>query len=51
MIHNACNVGTGKIVDIDNNKAAYVIKFNEISTLRKISFKAKLFAEDSLKER
>lgn len=39
-------MGAGKIVDIDNNKAAYVIKFDDIPTLRKISFKAKLVAED-----
>lgn len=44
-------MGAGKIVDIDNNKAAYVIKFDEIPTLRKISFKAKLEDEDSSKER
>lgn len=35
-------MGTGTIVDIDTQKMAYIIRFDGISTPRKISFKAKL---------
>jgi hypothetical protein len=35
-------MGPGKVVDIERDKVAYVIKFDNIETLRKISFKAKL---------
>jgi DNA helicase II / ATP-dependent DNA helicase PcrA len=35
-------MGCGEVVDIDRDKAAYVIKFDGIETLRKINFKAKL---------
>ena len=35
-------MGDGEVVDIDSDNAAYVIKFDDIGTLRKISFKAKL---------
>lgn len=38
-------MGAGEVVDIDRDKAAYVIKFDGLGTLRKISFKAKLEAE------
>lgn len=43
-------MGTGEVVDIDSAKAAYVIKFDGIGTLRKINFKAKLEAEDAFNE-
>ena len=39
-------LGVGQVVDIDCEKAAYVIKFDGIGTLRKINFKAKLESED-----
>jgi DNA helicase-2/ATP-dependent DNA helicase PcrA len=35
-------MGAGEVVDIDSDKAAYVIKFDSLGTLRKINFKAKL---------
>ena len=35
-------MGAGEVVDIDSDKAAYVIKFDDIGTLRKINFKARL---------
>lgn len=35
-------MGNGTIVDIDTQKMAYIIRFDGISTPRKISFKAKL---------
>lgn len=38
-------MGAGEVVDVDRNKAAYVIKFDGIETLRKINFKVKLEAE------
>ena len=38
-------MGTGEVVDIDRDKSAYMIKFDEIPTPRKISFKANLEAE------
>jgi DNA helicase-2/ATP-dependent DNA helicase PcrA len=40
VVHNI--MGPGGVVDIDRDKAAYVIKFDNIETLRKINFKAKL---------
>lgn len=39
-------MGPGEVVEIDNKKSAYVIKFDELPTLRKISIKAPLEAED-----
>lgn len=39
-------MGIGEVVDIDHDKAAYVIKFDGIGTLRKINFKAKLESKD-----
>lgn len=39
-------MGAGEVVDIDRDKAAYVIKFDAIGTVRKINFKVKLEAED-----
>lgn len=38
-------LGAGEIVDIDEDKRAYVIKFDDIGTLRQISFKASLAGE------
>lgn len=38
-------MGAGAVVDIDRDKAAYVIKFDNLGTVRKINFKAKLEAE------
>lgn len=38
-------MGAGEVVDVDRDKAAYVIKFDGIETLRKINFKVKLEAE------
>jgi DNA helicase-2/ATP-dependent DNA helicase PcrA len=35
-------MGPGEVVDIDRDKAAYMIKFDNIETLRKINFKVKL---------
>ena len=35
-------MGEGEILDINNDKGAYVIKFEDIDTPREISFKAKL---------
>ena len=35
-------LGSGEVVDIDCDKAVYVIKFDDVGTLRKINFKAKL---------
>ena len=35
-------MGEGEILDINTDKGAYVIKFEEIETPREISFKAKL---------
>jgi len=43
-------MGTGEVVDIDRDTAAYVIKFDNIGTLRKINFKAKLEAESGISE-
>lgn len=37
-------MGTGEVVDVDRNNAAYLIKFDDLATQRKISFKAKLEA-------
>ena len=38
-------MGAGEVVDIDRHKAAFVIKFDDLETLRNISFKAKLVVE------
>lgn len=38
-------MGAGEVVDVDRNKAAYEIKFDNLETVRKINFKAKLEAE------
>lgn len=38
-------MGAGQVIDIDRSQAAYLIKFDELSTPRKISFKAKLEPE------
>lgn len=35
-------MGAGTVVDIDRDKAAYVIKFDDLGTVRKINFKVKL---------
>ena len=35
-------MGAGEVVDIDRDNAAYLIKFDNLSTPRKISFKARL---------
>ena len=40
-------MGAGEVADIDHNSAAYLIKFDNLETLRKISFKVELEAEDS----
>ena len=37
-------MGAGEVVDIDRNNTAYLIKFDELETPRKINFKAKLEA-------
>jgi DNA helicase-2/ATP-dependent DNA helicase PcrA len=44
VIHSI--MGAGEIMDIDRNKNAYVIKFDELGTARNISFKAKLAPEN-----
>jgi len=38
-------MGAGEVVDIDSDKAAYMIKFDGIETVRKINFRAKLKSE------
>lgn len=35
-------LGSGAVVDIEHDKAAYVIKFDDLGTMRKINFKASL---------
>jgi len=35
-------MGAGEVIDIDREKAAYLIKFDNLETLRKISFKVQL---------
>jgi len=35
-------MGAGEVVDIDRDRSAYLIKFDNLETLRKISFKAQL---------
>lgn len=35
-------MGTGEVVEIDRDKLAYIIQFDDLPTLRKISFKANL---------
>jgi DNA helicase-2/ATP-dependent DNA helicase PcrA len=35
-------MGCGQITDIDRDKSAYIVKFDTLETVRKISFKAKL---------
>jgi DNA helicase-2/ATP-dependent DNA helicase PcrA len=35
-------MGEGQILDINTDKGAYVVKFEDIETPREISFKAKL---------
>ncbi len=35
-------MGAGEVVDIDRNNTAYLIKFDDLATLRRINFKAKL---------
>ncbi len=46
VVHNI--MGAGVIVDIDRDKAAYVIKFDILDTLRNINFKVKLERETSI---
>jgi DNA helicase-2/ATP-dependent DNA helicase PcrA len=46
VVHNI--MGAGVIVDIDRDKAAYVIKFDILGTPRNINFKVKLERETSL---
>jgi DNA helicase-2/ATP-dependent DNA helicase PcrA len=43
VVHSV--MGAGEIVDIDQTKAAYKIQFDELGTVRGISFKAKLSGE------
>jgi len=38
-------MGAGEVVDIDRDRSAYLIKFDNLETLRKISFKAQLEAQ------
>jgi len=38
-------LGAGEVTDIDLDQAAYIIKFDELTTPRRISFRAKLEAE------
>lgn len=38
--------GAGEIIDIDENNAAYMIKFDSLGTARKISFKVKIELEN-----
>ena len=38
-------LGTGEVVDIDRDKAAYAIRFDGLDTPRKINFTAKLDRE------
>ncbi|MBP1763360.1 MAG: helicase, superfamily [Firmicutes bacterium] len=45
VVHNI--MGAGEIVDIDHDKAAYLIKFDNIATMRKINFKATIEAINS----
>ena len=40
-------LGSGAVIDIEYDKAAYVIKFDDLGTMRKINFKAKLEAESA----
>ncbi|HWQ79821.1 MAG TPA: UvrD-helicase domain-containing protein [Anaerovoracaceae bacterium] len=40
IFHNI--MGTGTIIEVDRNQAAYLIKFDDLKTPRKISFKVKL---------
>ncbi|HWP96356.1 MAG TPA: hypothetical protein VN426_05860, partial [Syntrophomonadaceae bacterium] len=40
IIHSI--MGAGEVVDIDRDQAVYVIKFDDLETQRKISFKVKL---------
>lgn len=40
IVHNI--MGAGKVVDIYRDQAAYLIKFDDLETHRKINFKAKL---------
>ena len=35
-------LGEGTVLEIDNDKLAYLVKFDEVSTARKISFRVKL---------
>lgn len=42
ILHNI--MGNGEVVDVDKDQAAYMIKFDGLETLRKISFKVKLEA-------
>jgi len=43
IVHNI--MGAGKVVDVDRGQAAYLIKFDDLTTQRKINFKAKMEAE------
>jgi len=43
-------MGAGEVIDIDIDKTAYVIKFDNIGTLRQISFKANLLTENCCPE-
>jgi len=43
IIHSI--MGAGEVVDIDRDRSAYLIKFDNLETLRKISFKAQLEAQ------
>jgi DNA helicase-2/ATP-dependent DNA helicase PcrA len=38
-------MGAGEVIDIDRDRAAYLIKFDELVTPRNISFKAALAPE------
>ena len=43
VIH--CIMGAGEVVDIDSDNASYLVKFDDLSTARSISFKADLNKE------
>lgn len=44
VVHSV--MGAGEIVEIDHGKSAYRIKFDELGTVRNISFRARLLPED-----
>jgi DNA helicase-2/ATP-dependent DNA helicase PcrA len=44
VVHSV--MGAGEIVGLDHSKSAYQIQFDELGTVRAISFKARLVPED-----